>query len=187
MKDPSPPLPPPEVASVFSFVYFSPKLCLCIYKYTAPFGLGCGCGFPAEDSRLGLFRSWPCFPSLTRHSAERSSLRILKSFRLCTLISRPELNGSGSLSLIKATTSELTSITHFSACGALLHGRWRDAVGLQGGCSPEGPLSGTVLLGVVGGSSVSETWDSSDACRTLSPEGLPRMPHFWSPFSFSCI
>lgn len=35
-------------------MYFLPKLCLCIYKYIALFGLGCDCGFLAEDSRLRL-------------------------------------------------------------------------------------------------------------------------------------
>lgn len=53
-KNPEPPLPPPEVASVFNLMYSLAKLRLHIYKYTAPFSVGRACGFPAEDPRLRI-------------------------------------------------------------------------------------------------------------------------------------
>lgn len=62
-----------------------------------------------------LLCSLLCFHSLTRHPSfgRRISVRIPSSLGRCPLTSRPKQNGSGSLSLIKASTSALNSNARF--------------------------------------------------------------------------
>ena len=69
-----------------------------------------------------LFCSLLCFHSLTRHPSfgKRISVRIPSSLGHCPLISRPKQTSSGSLSLIEASTSAISSIARFLCAASRL-------------------------------------------------------------------